>query len=396
MLRGLVVAIAAAFAVGSLSAQSPEQVVINRDTVTYTYTPIDQTSRAQTGIEGFGLRLNDYLTFAEDDPRDVKFSAVGAPSYSESTGWRLAGVATLHYRTTGASLPHSLSLSASASLKGCYGVSLDGVNHFGARHRLGYGGSFALDNRRLYGLDYATSMVGGYGEYRARNYDAYLHYDFNIVRGVTVGVRVDYVNKNIISADAYTSAIISGDINRVSALGVGLGIKYSTCRTEDINLMRGLAIVVEYKTSPDRLNSVGKTLHEVGAVVDWYQPLWRGGLLALDVYGEHHSQNTPWMCRAMLGGDSRMRGYYYGRFSGNTLITIQLELRQRVWEGLVVAGWGGCGTAFSKYDPAAWGSVLPTYGAGIRWYFNSTSLVRIDCGFGRNCHAFIVGYAEAF
>ena len=396
MLRGLVVAIAAAFAVGSLSAQSPEQVVINRDTVTYTYTPIDQTSRAQTGIEGFGLRLNDYLTFAEDDPRDVKFSAVGAPSYSESTGWRLSGVATLYYRTAAASSPHSLSLSASASLKGCYGVSLDGVNHFGARHRLGYGGSFALDNRRLYGLDYATSMVGGYGEYRARNYDAYLHYDFNIVRGVTVGVRVDYVNKNIISADAYTSAIISGDINRVSALGIGLGIKYSTCRTEDINLTRGVMLAAQYKVSPKVLNNIGGGLHEVSAVVDWYQPLWRGGLLALDVYGEHHSQNTPWMCRAMLGGDSRMRGYYYGRFSGNTLITMQLELRQRVWEGLVVAGWGGCGTAFSKYDPAAWGSVLPTYGAGIRWYFNSTSLVRIDCGFGRNCHAFIVGYAEAF
>ena len=91
-----------------------------------------------------------------------------------------------------------------------------------------------------------------------------------------------------------------------------------------------------------------------------------------------------------------MRGYYYGRFSGNTLITAQLELRQRVWEGIVVAGWGGCGTAFSCNEPASWDLVLPTYGAGVRWYFNPSSLVRVDCGFGRGCHTFIVGYSEAF
>ncbi len=396
MLRGLVVAIAVAFAAGTLSAQSPEQVVINQDTVTYTYTPIDQTSRAQTGIEGFGLRLNDYLTYAEDDPREVKFTAVGAPSYSESTGWRLAGVATLHYRTSGVSSPHSLSLSASASLKGCYGVSLDGVNHLGTRHRLGYGGSYALDNCRLYGLDYVTSLQGSYGEYRARNYGAYILYDFTVTHGLTIGVRGDYINKNIVSVDAYTSEIISGEVGRISAFGIGIGVEYTTCRTEDINLTRGVTLAAEYKVSPKVFNNIGGVLHEVSAVVDWYQPLWRGGLLALDLYSEYHSRNTPWMCRSMLGGDSRMRGYYLGRFNGNALATAQLELRQRVWEGLVIAGWGGCGTIFSEGDPVAWIRVLPTYGAGIRWYFNPTSLVRIDCGFGRNCHAFIVGYTEAF
>ena len=92
----------------------------------------------------------------------------------------------------------------------------------------------------------------------------------------------------------------------------------------------------------------------------------------------------------------RMRGYYYGRFNGNTLVTTQLELRQRVWEGLVVVGWGGCGTAFSKGDPASWNKVLPTYGAGLRWYFSPTSLVRVDYGMGKGCSAFVVGYSEAF
>ena len=91
-----------------------------------------------------------------------------------------------------------------------------------------------------------------------------------------------------------------------------------------------------------------------------------------------------------------MRGYYYGRFNGNTMATVQVELRQRVWEGLVLAGWGGCGTAFSVNDPVSWRKVLPTYGAGLRWYLNATSVVRIDYAMGRNCRAFVVGYSEAF
>ena len=396
MLRGLVVTIAAVFAVGALSAQSHEQMVISSDTVAYTYTPIDQASRAQMGIEGFGLRLNDYLTFAEDDPRRVKFSGVGAPAYSESTGWRLVAEATLRYRTAQQGVPHRLSLRGSASLRGCYALSLDGVNNFVGGHTFSYGGSYALDRYRLYGLDYAASIVGNYGEYRLRNYEAYLHYDYDIFENVTVGFRVNYINKSVVDADAYSEAIIGRTTRRVSVLDFGVGVRYSNYRVEDINLARGIAVAVEYGVSPTALNSVGSTMHEVSAVVDWYQPLWRGGLLALDIYSEYHSANTPWMCRSMLGGDSRMRGYCYGRYNGNTLVTAQLELRQRVWEGLVVAGWGGCGEVFSGGNEASWGKLLPSYGVGVRWYFNPISLVRIDCGFGRDTYAFVVGYAEAF
>ena len=396
MLRGLVVTIAAAFAVCTLSAQSHEQVVIASDTVTYVYTPIDQTSRAQMGIERFGLSLSDYLSFDSADARDVKFSVIGAPAYSETTGWRLAGVATLHYRTEHSASPHQLRLNASASLKGCYSVALEGVNCFGDRHTLRYGGGFMLDKYYLYGLDFATSQGASCGEYASRNYGAYLRYDYRLCAGLTLGVRAEYENRSIVETDNIAASIIADGATHFSGLGLGLGLKYSTLRTEDVNLSRGVVFAVEYEFSPAVLNSVGGALHEVSALFDWFQPLWRGGLLAFNLYGEHHSANTPWMCRAMLGGEDRMRGYYYGRFSGNTLIAAQLELRQRVWEGLVVAGWGGCGTAFTCNEPASWSRVLPTYGAGVRWYFNPSSLVRVDCGFGRGCHTFIVGYSEAF
>ena len=396
MVRGLVMTIAALLGVATLSAQSYDQVVINRDTVTYRYTPIDQTSQAQAGVERFGLRLNDLITYAEDDPRSAKFSVVGGPAYSESTGWRLSAVAMLYYRTPFAPSPHSIRLGASASHKGCYAVALDGVNHFGSGHTLLYGGSFSRDRYYLYGLDYATSLGAQRGLYTMRNYEAYVRYNYHITSNITVGLRADYVNKYLVSADAFVEELVADYAPQFSGLSLGVGVRFSTCRTQDINLTRGVVVAVEYGASPAGLNSTKGVLHTVEALLDYYQPLWRGGLLALDLYGEYHSMNTPWMCRAMLGGDNRMRGYYYGRYNGNSLITAQLELRQRVWEGLVVAGWGGGGMAFSEYDAAALGRVLPTYGAGLRWYFNPSSLVRIDYGFGRGCSALIIGYAEAF
>lgn len=375
----------------SLSAQETSRTVIDTDTVAYRYTPIDQTA----GDQRFGLRLNDYLTFSPNDSRKVKFTVIGAPAYSENTGWRLSAVATMQYRATSATMPHSLSLRAMASLKGCYSVSLDGANHFGA-HQLTYGGFFGLVPTYIYGLDYASSLDNWRGEYTSQQYGIYVRYNYHINRYLTVGASADYLYDGVRRMDNRAAAITDGLVKHYSGVGVGINLRFSTCRTEDVNLTRGVYIQLEYVVRPRGLGGYDSTLHRMSATLDYYQPLWRGGLLALDLHGEHYSDATPWMLRPQLGGENRMRGYYYGRFNGNTLVTTQLELRQRVWEGLVVAGWGGCGTAFSKGDPASWDKVLPTYGAGLRWYFSPTSLVRVDYGMGKGCSAFVVGYSEAF
>lgn len=394
MLRGTLTVLALLLS-ATLSAQVTEYTIIDADTVAYTYTPIGQTADAQRGSQGFGLRLNRYLTLSEDDPRRVKFSVIGAPAYSENTGWRLNALATMQYRSNGRVTPHSLSLRGMASLKGCYYVALDGVNYLGA-HQLTYGGSFGLEPTYIYGLDFATSLENLRGEYTSQQFSLYLRYNYRINSYLTVGTSADYLHDDVRHMSSFAESITSGLARRYSGAGIGLNIRLSTRRTEDVNIVRGLSLYVEYVVRPKALGLYGSTLHRASATFNYYQPLWRGGLLALDIHGEHRSDNTPWMLRGELGGDNRMRGYYHGRFNGNTLAAVQLELRQRVWDGLVVAGWGGCGMAFSKGDPASWSKLLPTYGVGLRWYFSPTSLVRVDYGMGKGCSAFVVGYSEAF
>lgn len=396
-MRGLLMAVAMVLTMGVLSAQDVESVAVEGQTIEYKYTPIDQTSRAQTGIERFGLRLNNYLAMSDADMRRVKLSAIGGPAYSTNTGWRLAASATMHYRTKGCSSPHSLVLSGMASLRGCFSLALEGENYLGSQHHmLTYGGGMSQMPAYLYGLDYATSASGMFGEYTSRDYHAFVHYHYRATKALTVGATADYDYEEVRAMDGYVGQMLEGRDDSFSGLGLGLNATFSTRRTEGVNLTRGVYARAEYVVHPDMLTSCGNTLHEVNLTFDYYQPLWRGGLVVVDLYGEHHSADTPWLMRANIGGDSRMRGYYYGRYGGNTMATAQVELRQRVWEGLVVAGWGGCGAVFSAQDRASWQRVLPTYGAGIRWYINPTMAVRIDYGFGRNCSALIVGYSEAF
>lgn len=390
-------AFAMVLTMGVLSAQEVGSIAMEGETIEYKYTPIDQTSHTHTGIEGFGLRLNNYLAMTDSYDRKVKFSVIGGPAYSTNTGLRLAASATMHYRTAGITSPHSLSISGMVSLRGCYSLALEGKNYLGTtRHTLTYGGGISQMPTYLYGLDYATSAVGTYGEYTSRDYHAFLRYAYRITDALTVGVAAEYDHERVRVMDDYAGHILEGCDDSFSGLGVGLNAIFSTRRTEEVNLTRGVYVGVEYMIHPKALTSCHNTLHEVNITLDYYQPLWRGGLIVVDLYGEHHSADTPWLMCAKMGGDSRMRGYYYGRYVGTAMATAQVELRQRVWEGLVVAGWGGCGVIFSPQDRVSRQRVLPTYGAGIRWYVNPTMAVRIDYGFGRGCSALIVGYSEAF
>ena len=396
-MRGLLTAIALVFAMGTLSAQSARVMTTGADSLEYRYTPIDQTSRAQTGIERFGLRLNDYLDMSDDDGRRVSFSFAGAPAYSVNTGWRLAAGAIMRYRTQGVAQPHTLSLNAMASLRGCYSVSLDGRNYLGStRNWLEYGGFMNRAYASLYGYGAVESVLARRGEYLSSVYGAYLHYFCRVTSRFTVGVVADYDYESLLQSDEHTDEILGGADGSFSGLGVGVNFTYSTRRTEDVNLSRGVYLRAEYMLHPDVLNSSVATLHGVNVAFDYHQPLWRGGLLVLDLYGELHSAGTPWFLSATIGGDDRMRGYNYGRIMGRGVAESQVELRQRVWEGLVLAGWGGLGVVFSEDVSALRCEMLPDYGLGLRWYLNPTTAMRVDYGFGRGCKAFVVGYTGMF
>ena len=152
---------------------------------------------------------------------------------------------------------------------------------------------------------------------------------------------------------------------------------------------------------PKALGSIEHDSWKAAITADYYQKLWKGAILAVDLHGEWNSRNTPWVLFAQLDGRFRMRGYYEGRFMDYNLVTAQVELRQHLWYRLGAVFWGGAGNVFSSFDSFKWSETLPNYGIGLRWEFKKRINLRLDLGFGgmdngKIMNGFLMSINEAF
>lgn len=102
-----------------------------------------------------------------------------------------------------------------------------------------------------------------------------------------------------------------------------------------------------------------------------------GQILYRGTYGE----NIPFYSLRDLGGDMTMRGYYLGRYKDKNYLATQAELRYRFHPRFGILAYGGTGTTFSPEHKARF---IPSYGAGIRYFFSieHSSSIRFDYAFG--------------
>ena len=377
-----------------LNAQDYDSAVIGCDTISYKYTALDQTPHPAE----FGLKLYDYMNLLPEEKKMANFSVMGGPGYSEHRGWQLTLHGDLQYRSPRhKSLINGLTIYTTVSLRRYYDVGIVGFNYLKSeRHRLSYRASITSAPTYLYGLDFSQSSTDDRGLYTDKTYRAEICYNWQISELFNIGVHADYRHAEAINLNAEAQAIVAQRPTMYSGGGIGLCGELSTHKILDINYQRGVVISADIALRPKFLGTYAHSLWQFTADVRYYHPLWKWALLAFDAYGQYHSYHTPWMLRSAVGSDSRMRGYYASRYNGNTLVGAQLELRQRVWEGLVVACWGGTAVAFSPDDRFKWQHLLPNYGVGIRWYLSTKAALRIDLGFGRHGHGFVVGLSEAF
>ena len=109
--------------------------------------------------------------------------------------------------------------------------------------------------------------------------------------------------------------------------------------------------------------------------------------------------NVPFYDLALLGGDSKMRGYYQGAFRDNVLVDAQVEYRMPIWKIFGMTTWIGTGRVADKYSNMALDGFKVSYGVGLRIKVdskNNTNL-RLDFGFGGNgIKGTYINFAEAF
>ncbi len=141
----------------------------------------------------------------------------------------------------------------------------------------------------------------------------------------------------------------------------------------------------------------GKPFWGTYITLDYYTGLWKGAILAFDLYSELQYGKVPWTMMSKLGGSYRMRGYYEGRYRDDCSASFQMEYRQKIYNRHGIAIWGGCGTVWGEKRGFEWENILPNYGIGYRWEFKKRMNVRLDYGFGKSGQSgFLFSINEAF
>lgn len=327
---------------------------------------------------------------------DVNFIVM--PSYTREGSFGIGGGATGLYRldrTDSIMQPSDITVIGNITLNGFASLTASGNIHFPGR-RLRYS----------YKLEYTYSPLNFWGITRAacganpqvKFTKSQLKYTSDLVYRLTshfnVGALLDLTYSHIIKID--NADYLDGQDRTHYFTTLGAVLQYDT-RDFILQPRSGMNLMLRFGCRPQFLGTFNRTLFNASITYNYYQPLWKGCLLALDAYACTNSAESPWALREALGsGGIRMRGYYAGRYVDNDFASVQAELRQHLFSRLGVAVWGGVGNVFPSIGKFRTRDLLANGGIGLRIEMKHNVNGRIDFGIGRNTCGFVFAIGEAF
>lgn len=191
-----------------------------------------------------------------------------------------------------------------------------------------------------------------------------------------------------------------------------------TVKGAEGGLSIGLGGVVAWDTRDHRFYPSRGILNEISAVFyskTWgsdfdynkyevdlrgYHPLGEGDrhILGLQFLGSVATSGAPFYDVSLLGGQTIMRGYYLGRFRDRALLAGQVEYRTRAFWRIGVVAFAGAGQVAPEIGALSLRDLLPTYGFGLRYQFDTREKIdlRVDVGFGKNTTGVYFNVQQAF
>lgn len=378
-------------------AQEEGTRIADGDTLHYTYTPLPQEAPRK---KPFLRRVVDYFgesTIDKTFEKKIDFTFAGGPSYSKNTSFGIGLLAAGLYRldrTDSITAPSDISIFANVSVSGFYALGVTGNNIFAHnKRRINYTVMFASAPRSFWGIGYDAGRNYSESTYSEKRYLVEGRYLHEFLPHTYIGGLVSFEHTKGLK---FTEpAYLRGEKLKYTATGIGAILEYDS-RDFIPNPFRGVYVSFQETLFPKGLGNCGKTLWRTTFTADAYQRVWKDGVLAADLYAVFNTDGTPWPMLARMGGSQRMRGYYQGRYTDNDMITLQIELRQRIWRRIGCAVWGGAGNVFPSLGEFDWSQTLPNYGVGFRWELKKRVNVRLDYGFGKKTSGFLLSINEAF
>lgn len=327
----------------------------------------------------------------------IDFSFVASPSYTREASFGIGGMASGLYRIDKLDSimpPSDITLTFNGSLLGFYAVGAKGNNYFrGNRTLLSYNLMFSIKPLDFWGIDYESCVANPVIDYTRQQIQVDANYQYRLLKNFYVGTALDFNYTKAGKIDDFS--YLQGQERAYIATGLGISLQYDS-RDFIPNAAQGVYLMLRQTIFPKYLSDCGRTLYSTSFIADFYKKSWQGGILAVDFYSQLNGSNAPWTLREQLGGNQRMRGYYAGRYTDNSIAIAQLELRQHLVQRFGFTTWLGGGSVFPSLEKFRIKNILPTYGIGLRWEFKHRMNARIDYGFGKQTGGFVFNIAEAF
>jgi len=186
-----------------------------------------------------------------------------------------------------------------------------------------------------------------------------------------------------------------------SNLGLGLGLVQDN-RHNVLNVREGFFSELAFlHYSP----AWGSTFKFTSVLSDTriYRPMGKNNVLAAQLLGQFNVGDVPFNQLALMGGESLMRGYYYGRYRDNNQLAAQVEYRFlpipfNFTDRIGAAVFAGAGSVFNQVNSLDISDFVVSGGAGLRvlLFPKKDIWTRLDVAFTREGSGFYLFVGESF
>lgn len=377
----------------------PLQDTLSGTTEVQTALGQDTLRSDSTVKKGFFRKFYNYFKTANVDKTLTKkfdFSIIGGPHYSSDVKLGLGIVAAGLYRVDRKDLsipPSNVSLFGDITTTGFWMLGIRGNTLFkSGKFRLDYTTYFFSFPSAYWGVGYDNGMYGTAGSYKRLQSQIKVNALFQLKPKFYIGPGFIF---NYTRGENFSNiAQLNGENQQYFSTGLSAIVMYDS-RDVIYNASKGIYARFEQFVYPTFFGN-NRFFAQTELIFDAYHKLWKGATMAYDFYAQFSGGETPWTMLPRLGGSTRMRGYYEGRYRDRQMVEVQAELRQHIYNRHGVVLWVGAGNvfpAFNKFNPA---HTLPNWGVGYRWEFKNKVNVRLDYGFGKGESSFLFSINEAF
>lgn len=327
------------------------------------------------------------------------FGIIPGPHYSSTAGLGLGIIATGTYSTdpNDQQLTRSnLSLYGDITTKGFMLVGLRGNHIFPKeKYRVDYRTHIYTFPTNYYGIGYEQGNNDhNKTDYRRLRFDAMVRFMVQIAPNIYCGTIATFKYVKATEIEESKKYLFQNQDFNLHAQTLGISFTYDS-RDFILNASKGSFIQLDQTFTPRFLGNE-YCFSTTDLTASTYKRVWQGGTLAGEIHSCINYGNPPWCMMSEVGNNSRMRGYYEGRYRDKHIIEGQIELRQHIKGRNGVTLWIGAAEVFHKMNEIRLYKLLPNAGLGYRWEFKNRINVRVDCGIGKNGLGFLFNINEAF